>query len=261
MAKQKPLIIDEAFLQKHHDELGKSPYEIAEEFGTYPNKIRRALIKSGRTPRNKSEAQKTALEKGRSPHPTKGKNRPKETKLKISETISETIAKLPKKKKQERARKSKENWDKKSDIEKELFFKAAAEGVRGAAKEGSRLEKFLRTGLTKAGFSIEYHKKHLVANEKLHLDLFIPSLKTAIEIDGPAHFIPIWGEESLKKHQKADREKTGLLNTSGFYLIRVKNLRKQVSAKLERDILTKIVNALNDIKSGKQKELLVEIEA
>lgn len=254
------LVIDEAFIQKHHDELGKSPHQIAEEFGTYPNKIRRAIIKSGRTPRDRSEAQKTALKTGRKEHPTEGTKRDARTKIKISETISKTVANLTPAEKKKRSDTSKKLWKQRSKAEKDEFYRAAGEAVRVAAKEGSKLEKFLRVGLTKAGFKVQYHTKHLVLNEKLHLDLLVPELKTAIEIDGPAHFLPIWGEDSLKKHQKADQAKTGLLITGGFYLIRVKHLQKQVSDKLQRDTLAKIIEALKLIESGKQKEQLVEIE-
>ena len=44
---------------------GMSTKAIAEEFGTYPNKIRRALVSSGVELRSKSAAQKKALENGR----------------------------------------------------------------------------------------------------------------------------------------------------------------------------------------------------
>ena len=62
----------------------KSTYEIAEELNTYPNRIRRILIKSGINLKTKSEAQKNAIESGTAVHPTSGKIRTKEEKLKIS---------------------------------------------------------------------------------------------------------------------------------------------------------------------------------
>ena len=59
-----------------------STYELAEHFDTYPNKIRRILKKNGVDLRTKSDAQKNALKKGRTPHPTKGTKRSEDTKLK-----------------------------------------------------------------------------------------------------------------------------------------------------------------------------------
>ena len=43
---------------------GKSTYEIAKEYNTYANKIRRILIKHGVAIKSKSDAQKNALKKG-----------------------------------------------------------------------------------------------------------------------------------------------------------------------------------------------------
>jgi len=62
----------------------KSTYQIAEELNTYPNKIRRVLIKHGVEIKDRSSAQKLALKKGRSKHPTDGITRDEETKIKIS---------------------------------------------------------------------------------------------------------------------------------------------------------------------------------
>ena len=68
--------INEADVLKLYDE-NLSTYEIAEKYDTYPNKIRRILIKNGKKPRTKSEAQKAAIATGKSVHPTEGprKNR------------------------------------------------------------------------------------------------------------------------------------------------------------------------------------------
>ena len=60
---------------------------IAEEFGTYPNKIRRAAISVGIEPRSKSEAQSCALSSGRHKHPTKGRKHSQKTREKISNSV------------------------------------------------------------------------------------------------------------------------------------------------------------------------------
>ena len=65
----------------------KSMCEIAEMLGTYPNKIRRTLIKHGVEILDKSESQKNALRQGRSKIPTKGRKRTKEERLKISKQL------------------------------------------------------------------------------------------------------------------------------------------------------------------------------
>jgi len=41
----------------------------------------------------------------------------------------------------------------------------------------------------------------------LEIDIFIPSLKLAIELNGPIHYYPLFGESKLKKIQAADAQK------------------------------------------------------
>jgi very-short-patch-repair endonuclease len=104
--------------------------------------------------------------------------------------------------------------------------------------------------------------KGLVPNERLEVDLFLPNLKTAIEIDGPSHFFPIWGEEHLARNLRSDSQKTGLLITRGFAILRVKHLAKHISTKHMRDLSNRIIEELEQIKLGfpKEDERLIEIE-
>ena len=60
----------------------KSTYEIAQIFNTYPNKIRRILMKHDIPIKTKSEAQKNAIKNGVAKVPTKGKSRTHEEKIK-----------------------------------------------------------------------------------------------------------------------------------------------------------------------------------
>ena len=93
---------------KMYNEDNKSTYEIAESLGTYPNKIRRTLNKHGIPLKNKSQAQKNALETGRSPHPTEGKKRSLNEKVRISDGLMkywEEMSKEDKKKRVEQAKK------------------------------------------------------------------------------------------------------------------------------------------------------------
>ena len=65
------------FIKKHGNAISKmylkeskSTYEIAQEFNTYPNKIRRTLKTLGVSLRDKSKAQTVAIKNGRHEHPT-----------------------------------------------------------------------------------------------------------------------------------------------------------------------------------------------
>jgi very-short-patch-repair endonuclease len=238
--------IDEGFVIKQYRN-NKSTYEIAKELGTYPNKIRRILIKNGEEVRNKSKAQTVALKTGRHKHPTKGKNRTEEEKIKISDGMALHWETMSDDERNHRISLAKKQWEEMSDIERENLRRAAAQAVRLASREGSKSEKFLREGLTKAGYYVIFHQKGLIPNQKLEIDLFIPELRTAIEVDGPAHFFPIWGEANLNHHIKADAEKNGLLLAMGYVVIRVKHLTKNISNKTQRNLLGSVLEQLSKI--------------
>lgn len=240
---------------------GSSPYEIAEHLKTYPNKIRRFLKKAGEEIRDKSAAQTLALSSGRHKHPTKGTERSQETKFKISEKVHTYWETLPDEIRQQRIDRSKEIWESMSDHDKEVLRKSAALAIRTASKDGSKIENFLRKDLTNKGWQVIFHKTGLIVNNNLEVDLFLPTVKTIIEIDGPTHFLPIWGEESLKKHIKADTHKSGLLLGAGFVIIRVRYLVKNLSEKHKRDLSSEINEILNRINKEfpKQEDRFIEL--
>jgi very-short-patch-repair endonuclease len=250
------------YLVHEYGEKERSTYDIAAECNTYPNCIRRLLKKYHIPLRDKSEAQTVALESGRHKHPTKGNKRPENIRIKISEGVARAWARLQPEEKQKRINTAKEQWEAMTDEQRERFRKLAAEAVRKAAEEGSALEKFLFVELIRHGYNPDFHRTHIVSNEKLHIDLFLSELKTAIEVDGPAHFFPIWGEQNLAKHLTSDSEKTGLILAQGYVLIRIKNLLKNVSKIQYRKVLTKLLDTLQCIQQTfpEPSHRLIEIE-
>ena len=255
--KYKEFIIDQYTNHK------KSTYEIAQELKTYPNKIRRALNTLGVELRDKSKAQTVAIQSGRHEHPTKGKKRTEAEKVAISNGMATYWDEMEESERERRSKISKKQWQEMSEEEKANLRKLAAEAVRKASKEGSKIEKFIYEGLTKAGYDVIFHKRGLVANDKLEVDLFVPSLKTAIEIDGPAHFLPIWGQENLERHIRADAQKAGLLINRGFVVLRVKNIIRNLSQKNMRETLVGVVEQLEKIekKFPTATKRLIEIES
>lgn len=211
----------EALIQEQHVLGNKSLVQLAEEYGTYPNKLRRDAIKFNLKIRSKSEAQSIALKSGRSKHPTEGTKRPDEVKVKISEQRSEAWKNVSEEEKQKISERTKEQWNAMTPEERDNFRRKAAKAVRQAAFDGSKLERHIMTKLTEAGYMVEFHKEHVLQNERLQLDLFLPTIGVAIEVDGPSHFAPIWGNKTLQKNKRADSEKNGLLINRGFTVIRV----------------------------------------
>lgn len=226
---------------------GQSIGEIAEQFGSYPNKIRRMLLKAGKALRSHSEAQAKAIAAGRHKHPTKGVKRSEAVKKKISEGVYTVWKNLSEDELRQRSQTAKEQWAKMSLGERQKIQQAAIKAIRKSAAEGSKLEKFLHEVLTEANYVVEFHKENLLANIKLHVDIFLPTLSVAIEIDGPSHFLPIWGEDNLQRNMKSDLEKTGLLLSNNIVLIRIRHRQKNVSQKLKRTIKEKLLSKLDDI--------------
>jgi len=220
--------------------------QIAELLGTYPNKVRRDAGKLGIISRTKRTAQQIALKHGRHTHPTKGKKRPENVKVQISERMNEVWAEMSEAEKQRRSNLAKQQWDKMTEEDKQKLRQAAGDAVRQAAKDGSKLEKFLLKGLLQAGFRVDFHREHFVQNERLQVDLFMPQNNIAIEVDGPSHSLPIWGQESLEKTRKTDAHKTSLLLSKGLVLIRIQQI-KPPSQKYKRDILQQLIETIKRV--------------
>ena len=241
---------------------GKSTYEIAEYLNTYPNKIRRVLKRHGVQLKGKSEAQKNALKGGRAKHPTDGKKRTKEEKIKISSSIHQYWESMDQVERERRTIEARERWYAMSEEERARISKLGIEAIQKAGKEGSKLEKFLKEELNSVGYYVDFHRKNLIPNEKLEIDLYIPELQTIIEVDGPSHFLPIWGADKLQKQIKADFHKTGLILGKGFVIIRIKNMGGFVSLTKKEKLIKTVLHHLDSIKSKfpPQSKRLIEIE-
>ena len=108
--------------------------------------------------------------------------------------------------KERRSKQARDRWSKMSVEQKDLMQRKRVDAIRRSAKEGSKLEKFFQERLFEAGFSVMVHEV-IIPAENLEIDLYIHDLKTIIEIDGPSHFLPIWGEDKLQKQINADLRK------------------------------------------------------
>jgi very-short-patch-repair endonuclease len=214
-----------SLIRKMYTEEKRSFADIANELDTYPNKIRRDAINFNIPIRDKSQAQSNALKAGRHKHPTKGKNRPEDIKDKIGFGVLKSWENLDDQQLKKRQTKSLERWNKLDDNTKKNLVKKANDAVRDASKKGSKLEKFLLAKLVESGYKVDFHKEQTLSNTKLQIDLFLPKINTAIEVDGPSHFLPVWGQDTLNKNKKYDNKKQGLILGKGCVLIRIKQTR------------------------------------
>lgn len=238
----------------------KSFADIAQQFNTYSNKIRRDAIKLNINIRDKSEAQKNALMSGKIKHPTKGKTRPDTTKEKIGFGVMKSWENLSDKELNRRKKLAKQSWDNMDENQKESILRSANEAVRQSSKTGSKLEKFLLTELINRGHKVDFHKEHNLLNTKLQIDLFLPKLNIAIEVDGPSHFLPVWGEDVLTRNIKYDNKKTGLLLGKGCAIIRIKQT-KDFSPSRARQVVQKLLEQIEFIskKFPDTKNRIIEI--
>lgn len=234
-------LIKKLYLEKQY-----SFAEIAEQYGTYANKIRRDAKKLNIEIRSKSDAQKNALKSGKHKHPTKGTKRPDSIKNKIGLGVMTSWDNLTEQELDLRKQKAKENWNNLDEDSKELMQQKAIKAVRETSKTGSKLEKFLHKELLVLGYQVEFHKEQSLVNTKLQIDIFLPSMNTAIEVDGPSHFEPVWGEQSLKRNIGYDQKKEGLITGRGWHLIRIKQT-KDYSPARAHVVLKKLENALQKL--------------
>lgn len=235
---------------------------IAEQFNTYPNMVNRILKRHGITLKDRSTAQKLALSEGRIKHPTKGQKRDEATKLQIAKSTYNRWQKMSEEDKEKISQGAKEQWQSMSEEDRDNFRKAAAVGIRKAATEGSKIEKFLLDKLQQNGYTVLFHTKQLMAGTELELDFYFPALRVVLEIDGPAHFFPIWGEAALQKKIKSDTQKSGLILSQGMVLLRVKYMSKNTSKLLTNRLYDQLIEQLEAIEkefpvAGKR---LIEVE-
>lgn len=247
-----------ALLNDMYTKQKKSFADIATELGTYANKIRREIISLKIPIRDKSSAQKNALKTGKHKHPTKGTKRPDDTKQKIGLGVMQSWEDLDASALKNRQNKAKQAWKELDEETKKYRQRLANNAVREASKVGSKLEKFLLNQLLKDGYKVDFHKEQVLSNTKLQIDLFLPTMNLAIEVDGPSHFLPVWGEDTLQKNIDYDQKKEGLILGKGMLLVRIKQKKdfSKTRALLLYQSLQQIIASLGSKQT--QKKFTIE---
>lgn len=240
----------------------KSLSTIGKEMGVPSSRIRRALKYLNIDMRTYAEAQKVALETGSAKHPTKGKKLDKDTINKISESRAKTWSDMSEDDRNKFRAAKKEQWANMSIEERIELQRKAHVAIREASAAGSKAERFVSDRLEEEGYGVIVHARNLLINTNLEVDLFIPELRTAIEIDGPSHFFPIWGADKLAKQQKSDLEKEGLLLRHGYAIIRIRQMDNTLSAKRLQTIYDVVLGELRKIEENFPEEgkRFIEVE-
>lgn len=239
----------------------QSTYQIAEKYNTYPGKIRKILLDNDVSLRSRSKARKNALKNGTATHPTEGKEHSEETKKKISVGRHKAWQEMSEADYQKFCQEAAERWSNIPFEQKVEMQRLAGAALRNASIEGSKAEKFLYEKLLDAGYNVEQHKKDLIPGD-YELDFYLPELTTVIEIDGPQHFMPVFGEDALKKTIKYDSVKNGMILSRGFAIVRVKYLAKKLYKHTEDKLFDMVVKEIEKIKKKfpKEGDRLIEVE-
>lgn len=241
-------------------ESGQSPYEICVEFHTYPNKIRRLLKSLGVKLRDHSDAQKAALNTGRSTNPMEGKHWSEEDKQRIAEQQTKYWRELSEAEREKISKERREQWDAMTEAEQRAFIKAGHKACNRAGRNGSEMERYLRDELESEGYHVVYHKKSELLSEKLEIDLLLPELKVAIEVQGPTHFIPLFGQERLETQLEIDSRKLGLLLHGGYTVVRVNCHFKKNSPSRKNQARRDLLNLLKALRAGEIKDQVLDID-
>ncbi len=230
---------------------------VADKLNTYPNNVRRILLKAGYTLRDKAASQIIAMESGRAEHPTKGKKLSKKTKLAISKGLETAWENRPAAQKIALANDAKTRWHEREPSVQAEFAKKAALGVRNAGIYGSKIEQFLLAKLREQGFNPQYQRENLIFSERMRVDIFLPDDSIALEIDGPTHYVPIWGEEALVEKMAKDDKKNGLLLYCGYHVLRVRCRRKTLTKNYKELVWSKVYWEVERLAKIKKPELII----
>lgn len=109
----------------------------------------------------------------------------------------------------------------------------------------SKLEKYIENELNNLYPNLEilYNNKEIINSE---LDIYIPSLKLAFELNGIVHYEPIYGEEKLNKIKSNDNNKFQLCIEQKISLCVIDtsslNYFKEQNAKKFLDIIVETIN-------------------
>tara|TARA_R100000988_G_C3950754_1_gene140966 strand:- start:366 stop:878 length:513 start_codon:yes stop_codon:yes gene_type:complete len=156
---------------------------------------------------------------------------------------------------------AKDRWDKMSPEKRREMQEKAGRALRLACIEGSKQEKFLKQKLQDIGYEVIMHKKGLIEGN-FEIDLLLPEINTIIEVDGPQHFLPLFGESKLAETIKMDSIKNGRLISKGFCVIRVKYLCRNMNKSVERKLWNLVSEKVGDIKEEfpSESKRFIELE-
>jgi hypothetical protein len=71
-------------------------------------------------------------------------------------------------------------------------------------------------------------------------------MNIAIEVDGPSHFLPVWGDDALSRNKNYDSKKEGLIIGKGLLLIRIQQTKDFSKTRAEL-VYSRLLDVINGI--------------
>jgi len=239
-------------------ESGLSTYKVAEQLGcsqSYICKFMKNYNKKNPTNpihvRDKSEAQKAFIEKNG--HQRIGTTHSDESKAAISTKMGDFFESDKGTEVKKRiAEGRKEAWEGMSKAEQAENLTKMRTANRESMKigEGSKFENYVAEELRKVGYILEQRTQNYTPGQ-LEVDIAIPDLKIAVEVDGPTHFTELYGPERLKRAKANDELKNGQLTTGGWDLLRIQDKSASLSPVRIKRITETLSKMIEDRKSRK----------
>lgn len=217
--------INETDVRRLYQDQGMSMRAVADRLEVSLATLSRFMKKKGIVSRSKAQAQKNFLV--HNDHQMKGRSHSDDTKKKISKGLGEFWDSLSEDQVEELKRKIGSAWKRKWESMSESERRLTMEGLSSKAKEaqglGSRFERFISEELRTRGYIVEERSTNYTAGKSFEVDIALPKERVAIEVDGPTHFLPIYGDEALAQQQARDARKDEMINSAGYSVLRVRD--------------------------------------
>lgn len=107
----------------------------------------------------------------------------------------------------------------------------------------SKLEKYIEKEITSnTNTEVKFNDKSIIGSE---LDIYIPSKKLAIELNGIFHYEPVFGQQKFESIQRNDAEKKKRCKELDITLIEINTTeQKQFSIKSSKKFLKQVLDLI-----------------
>jgi hypothetical protein len=219
-----------AYLDEKYNRDEKSVREIADLLGTHAMAIVRAMDSHGLARRDRAEAQKTALQKGRAEPPTRGP-RTEASKRAIAAGVRRawTDGRYDRREQSARAR---ERWGRMTPDQQQNF---SDKGMAALRTSRSPLKRAVFESVRGACPAAEADAKRYLGGWEITLDVWLDRGKVGVDVLGPADLHPVFGPTDLRKRRERAETRRKAVLAAGGCLVVVKSRRRQLGAQARRE--------------------------